>query len=345
MEPDGDTTTAIAEPSAPTITEPAPAAPADEEYVGDSDMAKAFVAARAEQGSTESDEATASAPAKAVVQPEAAPEDHPADAPPTSPEAPSSAEQAAIQRLRDLMEQGRLNELDPRVKGLADDVITKAGQARLDAYLREAAEEDQYRGWFLELEEMRVNDHEAWAEMTATVDPKGQEAFRFYQMYRSAHPEITLENPGGPLISQKALDARVATEANKVAHNLASLYGQGFEKTVDAIAADVHLPKDVSDSLKAEFKFGGHPDSGDLSTFVAKLITTAGKHVAEAERVAIRTAEREAARLEAQTEFNLDSAPPRSMPAVSKAPGSQSNANQTLADVFLANKQKMGLGG
>ncbi len=272
-------------------------------------MAEALAQARAAEASEPADESVESG-----TPPESAPSE--GDAPaaetpaPTGTRAKLYTEQAALQRALDLRAQGREAELDPAARGL----LRKFEQQVVTRHKAEEAEEAEFREMWLAMEATRLEDPAAFQALMDEVHPEaGRRAKQaFYYSYRDAHPDISLENPNPGTGAKQRSEHEITAE-------LVTTYGQGFEQTLDAIAEDAGLNPEAFKALKAEYQFGKHPDSGNLATFMAKVVTSVAEAMAapivEKEKAKIQKAEKAAFDLQLQRYKTLAQQTPRSMPA------------------------------
>lgn len=91
--------------------------------------------------------------------------------------------QGAIDRILTLIKQGRIAELSPAEKGTVN--------ALRQQIEHEQRQEEQFRELYLELELLKENDP---AEFAKRVD-EDPRLVTFRQLYKRAHPDITLDNP------------------------------------------------------------------------------------------------------------------------------------------------------
>ena len=214
-------------------------------------------------------------------------------------------EKAALQRALDLQAQGRAAELDPAARGL----LRKYEQETIERYKADQADEEEFKDLWLTLEAARVEDPAEWARLTVE-HPKAREHYNFYHAYKAAHPDISLDTPNP--------SAKQRSESDIVAE-VATAYGQGFEQTLDAIAEEAEIDPARYAALKAEFSFGKHPDSANLATFMAKMVSATAeamvKPLLEKEAAKIKAAERKAYDLQLQTYKQQAQQTPRSLPA------------------------------
>lgn len=215
------------------------------------------------------------------------------------------SEKAALQRAVDLVAQGREAELSPEARG----ILRKYEKQIIERHKADQADEEEFKDLWLTLEAARVEDPAEWARLTVE-HPKAQENYRFYHAYKAAHPDISLDTPNP--------SARQRSESDIVAE-VATAYGQGFEQTLDAIAEEAEIDPARYAALKAEFSFGKHPDSGNLATFMAKMVSATAeamvKPLLEKEAAKIKAAERKAYDLQLQTYKQQAQQTPRSLPA------------------------------
>lgn len=214
-------------------------------------------------------------------------------------------EKAALQRALDFQAQGREAELSPEARG----ILRKYEKQIIERHETRRSEDEEFKDLWLQLEAARVEDPAEWARLTVE-HPKAREHFEFYHSYRLAHPEVSLDtpNPSAKQRSEQDILAEVATA-----------YGQGFEQTLDAIADEADIDPAKYQALKAEFSFGKHPDSANLATFMAKMVSTVAeamvKPLLEKEVAKVKAAEKKAYDLQLQTYKTQAQQTPRSMPA------------------------------
>lgn len=152
-------------------------------------LAEAFAAAKAELGAQPAEPAKDSST-------EASPPDGKAeDAPATeqqvqqepAPERPVTT-QAVLDRIRTLVDEGRIAEMTPTERGIYNRIR--------QSFEREQQQEREFRDLFLELEAERQTDPEGFVERLLGQE-NGAELLQFYQAYKKAHPDVTLDNPEG----------------------------------------------------------------------------------------------------------------------------------------------------
>lgn len=176
-------------------------------------------------------------------------------------------ERGALQRILTLKQQGRLGELPPEARGvlkrLEDDIRTQA----ISIHREEEQREAEFKDLFLTNLALKETDPAAYVRL---MDDRPELSI-FMDSYKKAHPEVTLDDP----------DARPRKSEEQLRSEIANTYAQGFEGFIDAVAEDGGLDPEAYKKLKSEFQFGKHPDSGNLTTFGAKLITSLAESMAE----------------------------------------------------------------
>lgn len=229
------------------------------------------------------------------------------DAPAAQPEGTERTrmydERGALQRILQLKQQGRLSELTPEARGLLtrfEQEVSRSAIAEAEAKARQEAE---MKDVYLTNLALKETDPAAYVQL---LDEQPDVAL-FMKRYAEVHPEITLDDP----------DARPRKSEAQIAAEIGEVYGRGFETLMDAIAEDGGLDQDAYKKLKAEFEFGKHPDSRNLATFGAKLVTAVAevmaKGMAEKEIAKVKEAERKAYDLQLQKVRGEAANPPRQL--------------------------------
>lgn len=313
---------------------PTPNEGSHEQETGPLSMAEAFAQAKAARDSQPQEQLDSQ-------ESESAPGESPAAERKPEDRQRTFTEQAALQRAIDLRRQGRENELSPEARGLLrkfEEDLEPVIAGKLKA--REA-EEAEFKKLFLHLDSLRLTDREAFDKEMDEIDPRSgtRAKLQFFYAYKDAHPEISAENPN-PEPRQKSVQ--------EIYGEVASTYGKGFEQLVDAIGRDGGIDAETMQQLKAEYRFGSHPDSGNLATFGAKLITAlaeaAAKPIVEKEVAKVREAERKAYDLQVQTLKNKGVETPRQLsggtpdPRRKNAPGP---GPISMADAVRAAKEQL----
>lgn len=267
-------------------------------------MAEAFARAKATLESDTSPSASQPESGEGASASGEEPETQPAAAPEkASPETRRYDERGALQRILQLKREGRLSELSPEARGVLTRFEQEVARAALAEAQQKADREAQMRDVYLTNLTLAEQDPAAYAKLL-TEQP---EAALFMKSYAQAHPEITLDNP----------EARPRRSEVEIATEIANEYGRGFEGLVDAIATDGGLTAETLSALKAEFTFGKHPDSANLATFGAKLVTAVAevmaKELAQKEIQKVKEAERKAYDLQLQKIRGEQANPPRQL--------------------------------
>lgn len=199
--------TPVAEPAEAEAIEETPGSNETEHPLS---IADAFAAAKAEIEGTAPLESAGEKPAAS---------DEPAG---TETPAPESNDQKVegqtsldIKSLREALEKGDEANLPVEARQ-----VTKLMRER---FQQEQTQEKAFRDLYVELEREKVEDPDAWA---ARLDgDKGEETLRFVKAYRTAHPDVTLENPEGsapdPARLRAEIDAEYVTAVTDMAELLA----------------------------------------------------------------------------------------------------------------------------
>ena len=234
-------------------------------------------------------------------------------------------EEGALDRALSLRRQGRESELSPRAQRALADYDGEIRGKAIEEYRTTQATEARMRQVFLTLESERMTDPVAFSQKVLENPDIGV----FHRSYRQEHPDVSLENPSAP---------RQRTE-QEIARELTEAYGKGFESTFDRIADDAGLSDEAIASLKAEFKFGAHPDSAKLGTYLGKLVTEAVKTATKESRARVTEVETEntALKQEVTALKTRGLQTPSHIPGSLSAPGSSSGPTRgTVNDRMLA---------
>lgn len=277
-------------------------------------MAEAFAAAKAAAGESPADNA---APDEGSGAGDAQASDAAPNARTKGSDRKLYDERGALQRILQLRKEGKVGELPPEAQGALRRLEDEIRQRAIAEHEARQKEEAEFRDLYLTNLALREHDPAAYAKVVSDQP----ELALFMKAYEREHPEVTLDDP----------DARPRKTESQLAQEIAQAYGTGFEAMVDAIAEDGGLDAETIGKLKAEFKFGKHPDSMQLGTFGAKLITAVAEAMAkdlaakEVERV--RAEERKAYDLQLQRLRGLGAQPPRQLPGGVSNP--QSNGSKS----------------
>lgn len=298
---------------------PAPAEQAAPESNAPLSMADALAQAKVSTATAPTPEsATGDTPAPDGDGPAPAPD---ATKPPEGRKSQKNEDHGTLRRINELRRQDRLGELDPRAAGelrrLEEDISNRA----VETYKVTTAEEAEFRSTYIELLAMAEEDPAKYRDLIRAQP----DWIRFEQSYRASHPEVTLANP----------DPVKAADPVKVRTEIANAYGKGFEQTLDAIAADAGLSDEAYSKLKAEYNFGSHPDSANLSVFLGKMFTDTATAMAEAivaKRLPeLQKSERTAAETAASRKLGLTARPPKFLPDRSTGPNPPSDTSGPIS--------------
>lgn len=297
-------------------------------------MAEAFARAKAARESQQSSESAPDSEADGSGDSESA---KPAQ---ETPQQRLFTEQAAIQRALDLRRQGRESELSPEARGLLrkfEEEIMPAAEQRVRTRDKE---ETEFKNLFLHLDSLRLTDREAFDAEVDSINPDTgrRDKLAFYYAYKDAHPEISADNPNAE--PPRKSEAQIYSD-------VAATYGKGFEGLIDAIGRDGGVDSETMQRLKAEYRFGAHPDSENLATFGAKLITAlveaGSKSHIEREVAKVREAERKAYQLELQRVKGQQITTPRNLPGGVRDPRKpvESHGPITMAEAVRQAKESL----
>ena len=190
--------------------------------------------------------------------------------------------EAELDRIYSYIKQGRVNELPPALRGRAQAIQRDV----IAAHQKDQAEESEFRQLYLSLEAQRVEDPEEFTRLMFDGSQTGRERREFYELYKAAHPEVTLETPdGGGAIAPEIVREQVSRE----------LFGDLNTAILD-IATEAGIPQARVNELRSQAQ-------GPWS-FLSAAFTEATKAAAEKERAKIRDEERSAAGKEAQARYS-----------------------------------------
>lgn len=213
-------------------------------------------------------------------------------------------ERGALQRILQLRREGKVGELPPEAQGLLRTLESELRRTAVTEHQARQQEEAEFKDLYLSNLALREQDPAAYAKVVS----ERPELAIFMKAYADEHPEVTLDDP----------DARPRKTEGQMVKEIAQQYGTGFEAMIDAIAADGGLDSEAIGKLKAEFRFGEHPDSMQLGTFGAKVITAVAnvmaKSLAEKEIERVKVEERKAYDLQLQRVRGMGAQPPRQLP-------------------------------
>lgn len=185
--------------------------------------------------------------------------------------------QGVLQRIHDLVEQGRESELNQVEQGILRRIRSNA----VTRYETEQTQEREFKGMYLDLLTKQSEDPEAFARYLVD-DPNGPRTARFMQSYKAAHPEVSLDDP----------DATPAIRPDSIRREERARFEQALNDTLDIVGAEAGV--DV-----AKLREG----SDGLGSLLRSVIADGAKALAEKDREAIRKAERKAAEQEATAKW------------------------------------------
>lgn len=290
-------------------------------------MAEAFAAAKAD--ASESPTGSAAPDTGSGVSDAQASDANP-DARPKGSDRKLYDERGALQRILQLRKDGKVGELPPEAQGVLRRLEEEIRRSALAEHERQQKEEAEFKDFYLTNLALREHDPAAYAKVISAQP----ELALFMKAYETEHPEVTLDDP----------DARPRKTEGQMVKEIAQEYGAGFEAMIDAIAADGGLDPETIGKLKAEFKFGQHPDSMQLGTFGAKLITAVAevmaKDLAAKEVERVKAEERKAYDLQLQRVRGMGAQPPRQLPGGVRDPRSNSEKSGpvSMREAFEAGK-------
>jgi hypothetical protein len=237
-------------------------------------MYEAFQEAVAEQAGEESKDA-ASEDAKASPETPPAPDSEAAPQTPADPEPRKVTSQGELDRIQTLIDQGREAELEPAARGVLRKLEARvlAGQQR----------EEGFRKLYLDYEGERVEDPDAFADKV--LDDPG--VAQFMKAYKSAHPDISLENPtAGPKAPDPAeVRARVIAD---------------YDDAVTRVAAELTTRAGLDEVAFAKIQT---ETGGNVGELLVRSWEAAIEAKVEQMKPEITRKEREAAELEAQARY------------------------------------------
>lgn len=286
--------------------------------------AKSFTGSSPDESKAESTETKAGAPDE---------DEQPADAPQVPAGKRLLDERGALQRILTLRRQGRVGELDAAAQGLLRSLEDELRGSAVTEHQRKEQQEAEFKDLYLTNLALKEEDPAAYVKF---MDEKPELAI-FMDSYRKAHPEVTLDDP----------NARPRKSEDQIRTEIADVYGRGFEGFIDAVAADGGLDDAAFKALKAEFQFGKHPDSANLTTFGAKLITALVDKAAEekAKKLVekVKRDERGAYDLQLQKVRGEQATPPRAIGGSARPPAKASDKPGpiSMADALAEAKERL----
>lgn len=307
---------------APSPLEATASDQAVEESTGEDDgsfsIADALAEARAELDAQPEETASGDSkepPAKDVAETTETP---PAEQATEAPVARKDPAQGELQRILQLVEEGRQGELSPTARGVLRRLQENVKQ--------EAARENEYRETYLRFERMKGEDPEAFADEVIN-DPAIP---RFMRAYKAKHPDVSLDSPNG---STTADPVRIRRE-------LDAEYAEAVTETVAMIAANAGLDEPSIDRIRQE-------SGGKLGVMMARAFEESVKAAVAKELPKIKEAERVAAQQEAQAAYaNKTIIAPRVVngtPGNVKGAGRDPSQPYTWADALAESKQELEL--
>lgn len=226
--------------------------------------------------------------------------------------------EAELDRIYTHIRQGRVHELPPNLRGRAQalqrDIIA--------SHRQEQAEEEQFRDLFLNMEAKRIEDPDEFARLMFD-DPNAGQNREFYELYRSAHPEVSLDNPDFELGMLSPEQVRASTTQ---------------ELFTDLDAAILAMAQDagIGEARVAELR----SQSQGPWSYLSNAFTEAVKAAGEKERARIRDEERQAAGLEAQARYSGRSVvTPRVLGQAGRAPARDTSKPMTWEEALREAEQ------
>lgn len=236
-------------------------------------------------GEAESPDDTQAEEAGDETQEEAAQEEPTAEQPAAS--SPEKATIAQLNRIISLVSEGREGELDSESRGLL-----RALQTRTRAEVeQEAQQEEQFKGYYLNLLEQKEDDPEAFAQ--TLLGEKGDQIRQFMRWYEESHPGVSRTSPDVPLAKR--------VDVEKEAYERAV---GAIDDAVTSITREFGLTEDTLSEVYQ--KSGGQLSkylTGVVDTLAEKRTTEAIEAFHKTELPKILEKEREALRTEEQAKW------------------------------------------
>ena len=295
-----------------------------EESTGEDDgsfsIAEALAEARAEQQAQTDDtppgDSTTEPPEKGDAETDEATDTGETET--TAPVAKKDPAQGELQRILQLVEEGRQAELTPTARG-----VLRRLQENVKA---EAARENEYRETYLRFERMKVEDPEAFGD-EVVKDPAVPQ---FMRAYKSAHPDVSLDSPEGS----------TTVDPVKIRRELDAQYSEAMTETVAMIASNAGLDETQIDRIRQD-------SGGKLGVLMAKAFEESVKAAVAKELPKVKAAERLAAQQEAQAAYaNKTIITPRVVngtPGDTKGAGRDPNQPYTWHDALAESKKELDL--
>lgn len=236
-------------------------------------MADALAEAKAALGLTEAQESAPDNQEAASSEPAEGAEEEPASSPaPTSEEAGRQLLDAAA--LRRAIEENRLHELPVEYRDALRTVEER--------YKAQQAEEAEFRRLYLQLEQERIEDPDAFGEKVLE-DPR---LASFMREYRKAHPDVSLDNPDGV----------TTADPEKIRASVQAEYVNAFTELAEVLATNAGVQP-------ADFQGIRSKSAGKVGVLLQETFNAAVKAEAARMRPVIQAEERAAAEAEAAAKY------------------------------------------